>query len=456
MWNVHEAAKASAICARAGIGRIRREEPWIWEWLYHRGEIPADAGGFKPTGAMLAFRKESRIRAILAAAKRSDEQLQTMWRKDCRKDVGEALLSYWRNELARHQWFERWLLIGEDTPACVRVVTAQEYRRCSCAWDFAAFCKRLSMRTAGTYVQWISRGLIPSLDWLKWLFGAPPPPDAFVVELGLQKLRHEQSRKGILQAAGLSTVSIWAWERDARTSSIIRAILAGDNPAAVDGWKELPANIQRRLGAVFRAASETACCARAHLSRSGYYNALREAERGGLKNELIRYLRREEPYDSKARSGMVAPNFFIPTKEMLRFREQAELAGAKQTVWPLYELPGVDAWFADWTAPRAHRGRRHMVPPKCGAETYQAGTGREVRDAQVIASSSEQVKPTRKPRGRPLGTIDPDVAKRKRKMLAAWDRGEFETKVAAAKEYDFHRSDATKYINEHEAKKCRK
>jgi hypothetical protein len=42
-------------------------------------------------------------------------------------------------------------------------------------------------------------------------------------------------------------------------------------------------------------------------------------------------------------------------------------------------------------------------------------------------------------------------------MLASWDRGEHGTnKAAYGRAFGFHRSDATKLINAHEAKKCRK
>ena len=46
------------------------------------------------------------------------------------------------------------------------------------------------------------------------------------------------------------------------------------------------------------------------------------------------------------------------------------------------------------------------------------------------------------------------MLERKEAMLAAWDRGEFDgNKSAAGRAYSFHRSDATKLINEHERAK---
>jgi hypothetical protein len=70
---------------------------------------------------------------------------------------------------------------------------------------------------------------------------------------------------------------------------------------------------------------------------------------------------------------------------------------------------------------------------------------------------AEQKEPApRKPSrpGRKRGSVDPEVAQRKREMLERWDRREFESKAAAGRAYGFHRSDATKLINEH-LQKCR-
>src|SRR5262249_5808389 len=57
-------------------------------------------------------------------------------------------------------------------------------------------------------------------------------------------------------------------------------------------------------------------------------------------------------------------------------------------------------------------------------------------------------------RGRPPNSTDPEVARRKQEMLDAWDRGDFgSNKAAAGRAFDFHRSDASKIINDHERSK---
>jgi hypothetical protein len=72
------------------------------------------------------------------------------------------------------------------------------------------------------------------------------------------------------------------------------------------------------------------------------------------------------------------------------------------------------------------------------------------------ANAGVHINPEPKRRGRPKGR-DPEVIRREKAMLAAWDRGEFGTnKAAAGRAFKFHRQDATKLINAHERKKCKK
>jgi hypothetical protein len=61
----------------------------------------------------------------------------------------------------------------------------------------------------------------------------------------------------------------------------------------------------------------------------------------------------------------------------------------------------------------------------------------------------------KKRHGRPRGKTD-EWLKREREMLEAWDRGEYATKAEAGRAHNFHRPDATKIINAHEAAKRRK
>jgi hypothetical protein len=420
MWTVHEASKPSAISARADLGRtwwyqVRREygpdRHWLDEYFYSACALPADAG-FKPTPTMLAFREEATIRSILAAARRPRKRMQIAWRRDYREQVTEALMSYWRRMYKAYGWFDRWLPRGGDLPAEVTVATVQQIRRCSRAWDFATLCRRIGCRADSTYVLWLRRGLIPDLGWLKWLFGAPSPKGSIPVGPALQRLRGEMGRKGILRAAGLNTATIWLWETDHRTSPSIKAILAGRSGADME---ELPRRTQDQMKAVSEAASLEACCVRARLSLSGYYNAIKEAERCGVKDKLLQYLKIEGQFGTtKSRqSGLVADNFFVPTRDMLKFREEACREGAKQKVWSLANLPGFDAWFVDWTMPKPHRGRRHEVElggtpepveeERIGDRVDNGHASRSITGSEDSARQEEQRvgSPTRETRRRP-------------------------------------------------------
>jgi hypothetical protein len=249
--NVHEASKPSAIGKRAELGkdfftnqvrRYGRVYSWIAEYLYAACELPNDesAARFEPTPSMLEFRKEARIQAILHSAQRSEEQLRFKWAKGKRSDVSDALLSSWRCQLAHYDWYDHWQLRGKEPPDNARVVTTQQARRISHALDFRAFCRSISSprgsdakraRSDSTYVLWIRKKQIPDLHLLKWLYGLSAPDGVYVVSEALQSLKHEQGRKGILDALKERGIPanpdpIWRWQRDERTRSPIKSILA--------------------------------------------------------------------------------------------------------------------------------------------------------------------------------------------------------------------------------------
>lgn len=419
MWSVHEASKPSAILARAGLGKVdwyqwlRRfgpGRPWLQDWLYG-GPLPADAGDFRPTTAMLAYRREGTTRAILAAASTATDRSRAAWRKDRRADIQESLLSYWRRLYRAYDWFDPWLLRGSEPGPGVMVATVNQVRRCARAWDFSAFCRRIEVRSDSTYVLWLSNGQIPHLGWLKWLYGAPAPAGAFVVTAELQRLRHQMGQKAILRAAGLDEASTWRWQKNPLTSGLIKPILAGEDVGHTEAWRQLPQSTRERMEAVRREASPEACCSRARVSVAQYYVARREARHCGVEGDLLNYLRCTSPYGTeKSRlSGLVADNFFIPTGVMLRFRDAATREGASQKVWSLQSLPGFDLWFLDWATPKAHKGRRHLVPPDATPPSASARNGHNVAarkghtftEPVVAAHGKDQSQPKRpRPGGR--------------------------------------------------------
>jgi hypothetical protein len=300
-WNVREQSKPSTIATQAELGKdfftnqVRtygQRFPWIAEYLYAVRELPRDgsADGFETTPGMLAFRNHATIQAILGRAKRSKEQVKFTWAKGKRNHVSDALLSAWRKQFKDYEWYDRWQLRGEEPPPNVRVVTVQQSQRASRAWDFSTFCADLGFRADGTYVLWLRNGQVPDLGWLKWLYGFLPPDGAYVVSLALQRLRHEKSRKGVARAAGLNDAAVWHWEQDDRTRDIIATIVTGGKGKDAKGWDELDAATQRRMTKVVQAASLNACCERAGMSVAQYRKEFSEADRCGVKAELLAYL----------------------------------------------------------------------------------------------------------------------------------------------------------------------
>jgi hypothetical protein len=448
MWNLHDASKPSAILARAGLGRALwsqwerthgKDRPRLLKWLYWLDDWPADAG-FQPLPSMVAFRQQSRIRAILDAAPRSEVTMRGAWRHDYKHHVTEALLSHWRRLYRRFDWFDAWLLRGVDPPDTVRVVTVQEARRCSRAWDFATFCQRAGIRS-DTYVLWLSNRQIPDISWLKWLFAAPEREGVFVVSRELQRLRHETGRTAILAAARLNSARIWLWEQDKRTAAPIKAILAGKSGADTPEWATLSSETRKKMDRVSRAASLDACCARANTSKSTYFAAVREAERYGVKEQLLQYLHCEGEFGTNRsrQCGLVAENFFIPSQDMLNFRIEAEKEGTKQKVWSLANLPGFDAWFQDWATPKSYRGRRHLATQN--GEDRARERPPSASTSAVEQPNQEQAPPKRKKkRGRPTGSESETAKQRRKQIVDLWGSGAFPSRQMLAEHLGISRS----------------
>jgi hypothetical protein len=448
-WYVHEASKFFAILERAGLGRpawahdrhkIEVAHPGFHSWLYGARALPTN--GFEPEDSMLAFQKHATIAAILAAASRSRKRVQAGWRSDYCAEIGDNLLSYWRKKHKEQPWLERWLLRGEEAPPHVTVATLQQIQRCTRAWDYGAFCKRMGSRADSTYGLWLSDGLIPNVGWLRWLFNGPVPKGAFVVIWPLQRLRGEMGIKAIMKAVGLNLARLHQWKQSPLTGPVIRAILAGGDPAATEQWGRLHPNTRQQMEAVRKARSLEACCARAGIALSGYYTLLREAERCGVKGELQKYLSCQAPYPAGSRQcGLVLPNFFIPSALMWRFRGEAEREGTEQKIWSLWSqnLPGFEQWFLDWVTPRARRGRRHAFPETTAANV--APIGPMAPDGHPRADQ--------KPRGRGRPSeSDPKVVKRNAKMRSDWEAKRFDSISGLAKHYHISRTRASHIIND--------
>jgi hypothetical protein len=364
MWRLHEASLPTAVAVRAGLGRLTYQQwlralakrwPSLPEFLYApRGVPKGDMDGFKPTPAMLAFRNEASMEAIWRAT------LENRGADESDKTIHGAV-SGWRRTFKGHTWLEPWLFKGQPLPPEVSVVTALQANRCACAWHVGSICKDAGIDSE-TYIGWIRRRQIPTLSWLKWLFGSPPPEGTFVVDRQLQELRFAMSQECIQDSLGLSNTSFWTWKTSERTKAPFEAIMAGADPAAAEGWNKLTNLTKGNLLRVKAALTLTESIKRSGMSPAAYYQAQREAERRGVTDQLRRYLRMEEPFGERPRCGLVTPDFFIPTAEMIAFREQAVKRGAVARLQAVKDIRGVEDWFLDWVLPRSNRGRRLTVP----------------------------------------------------------------------------------------------
>jgi hypothetical protein len=472
MWQVHERGTPLAILRRAGLSEtlwwtwkkeLGASHPWLFEWLYHRRTLsPQDAGAeFTPTPAMHAFRRESRAKAILRAAHRTAHQVAAESQKHRRygQQVSVRLAVTWLKRYRPQAWFRAWLLCGEAPPSNVTVATLGQIRFCRKAWDFTAHCRSARLVPTTSYCRWIGHRTLPDLGWLKWLFGDLEPDGIFVVSLALQALRRERLQDHVRAAAGIGKRPFYAWKRNRQLSRALGVIVAvveqGKAPAGAQELDGLHTRTRNRMMAFARAGTLRECHRRSKTSPVVYYQALRKAEASGVRQDLQRYIEAPTPRHGPARHGLVTKTLFVPTPGMIAFRAAAIRARAH---WPglaeLWRLQGIDKWFSDWTAPTAWRGRRKQLPGT-GGETPARPSGQSGTESQNERGSTTDTRHA-KPGGRPRG-VTRAVADRVKRMLQAWDRGEFgNNKAAAGRAFSFNRPDASKIINAHEAAKRRK
>jgi hypothetical protein len=380
MHLVRQAARPSAVGQRAGLNRQaysawEREygasQPWLFEWLYNwRERIPEDAQGL-PTQAMHSFRAQNTVKALAAAAVRSGEQIKTARiKKRYGPHVSHLLIHHWLEKWERPPWFKPWLLRCQRPPDHITVATADQVARARVAWDWAGHCHRTlagSQRNeephpldTRVYASWIG-GPIPDVGWLKWLFGWTEPDGAFIVTLGLQRLREESSREGIAKAAGIapSLPRFWEKERPLFWEALKEAIRTRANPPALTWsaqYPKIPADTKERLLRYAQASTLKARCERAGPTETEFYRLRSEAEKKGLGAHFEWFMNFEGEYGwaHSQRSGLLAPNFFVPSPAMLAFRKVA--AEAMKGNWDLFNLPFADWWLRDWATPDCGRG----------------------------------------------------------------------------------------------------
>jgi hypothetical protein len=402
MLLVHEASKPTVVARRANVDeetlrkwRVTHGDQFV-RWL--RGaDVAPDAGeAFRPTALMLAFRKEASISAVRLAAVRDLAEVPGTQRGRYREQVSHRLINCWRDEYRHVPWFDGWLLRGEEPPSHVTVATAQQVRRCRRAWDYYDLCRRADppVSVENTYVtEWLGKGKIPDVEWLLWLYGAPPPSGAFVVSPALQRLRSEMTSYGATTAARIDESWPLEWRADEATRLALedaKRVAGAQGPRGQGAWRErwksLPQATAERMWTFARCATLPACCERAGILKTDYYQSLAGARGCGVEELLRQYLACDGPFKKPnyREVGLVARHFFIASPLMLAFRRVAEEEMRQQAIWGLAKLPGFRHWFRDWVTPGQRHGRRKEMPfvsTAAGDEDVKAAEPGGIADA---------------------------------------------------------------------------
>jgi hypothetical protein len=188
----------------------------------------------------------------------------------------------------------------------------------------------------------------------------------------------------------LSKTTVWTWENKPLTRAPFRAVLAGEDPSEAEGWNRLTNRTRQNLLDYKRAASLPACLERAGVSNAAYYKARHEAQACDVLDHLDRYLKMEPPFHDRPQAGLAAPGFFIPTPDMIGFREAAIIQGVGQSVWTNQGMPGFDEWFYDWVVPKPHHGQRIPIQRSAAKPLPPDNQVQELRTAKPMLPSSQQ------------------------------------------------------------------
>jgi hypothetical protein len=332
-----------------------KEHGWIVDWLYG-GPVPPEAGTFHPTPAMLRFRRCASIKGLARAIGKSTGSMR-----------------YWLELYETVSWFRGWLLRGEDAPDYVAVATKSQIGHMVAWCDYEAHCRKAKIHL-GDYYHWLRSGEhISTVDLLRWLFGLELS-GVFIVGPKLQQLRQEMTPMGICRAAGIdySTYRKAKSKREVQ-KALARAITnarAPGHPSRDSVGTNLPPQTIRWIWNYACAARPKECYKRAGLMSpvgvaTPYHDAIRQAKALGAEIELIDYLKNSKKWQAaRARQTGLVGHLFIPSGNMLRFREVALQAMSKHAISALArEVPAFDSWFIDLV-------RRNIPPP--GASNGQA------------------------------------------------------------------------------------
>ncbi len=295
-----------------------------------------------------------------------------------------------------------------------------------------AHCGKIGVH-GGTYDRWFQRGLLlkDNDEWLFWLYGAQAPAGWLVVTDTMHRFRAASTHKSAANATGISLSLVALLRKKAATRKALQAAMerAGGtgkhSPAGLADVPEWNALNDATRKSMWRYAERTTLakhCARTkgasaagkrnrHLAKGVYLKWLRNArdidsqrEQGDGQSVLAALKRFLDPCRDLATgrdyqpAGIVVPGLFIPTSDMLRFREIAAKAMVRGKVWAnLRPLPHFAEWMRDWTAPMPQRGQRSIE--RWSPEPDRVESNRQSQPA--ADSAPEKGSRPHKRRGRP-------------------------------------------------------
>ncbi len=213
------------------------------------------------------------------------------------------VIKHWLGRYKMLEWFHAWLLSGQEAPEGIRIVTDLQAGRCRKAWDYIRFFHEIDGKTNRTrvaYYDWVSEKGLGSLAWRVWLYGGPVPAGGLVVSEALQRLRHERTQQAICEAAGINYETYRKGKREPHIAEAFKAAYenasAAGRPSREGIGNGLQASVLKWIWAYAESAREAKCLERAGICNSAYNNALRDAERIGVKDTLIDFLQGGEDW----------------------------------------------------------------------------------------------------------------------------------------------------------------
>jgi hypothetical protein len=257
----------------------------------------------------------------------------------------------------------------------MRVITPEEIRRCSVAWNYTRLCEDAGLSSyLNNYYIWFTRPpkVLPDgtdrLAWLKWLYrdACYRHTPAFVVLPGLQAYRRRGTVEATAQAADISLSTVMGWLRKPALKKLLReAVLAArkrKTPQSKE-FNQLDPRMRECMLKYAEASTKAAQCRDVGIKTQWLDEQLQEAAGRSVKEELLQYLNFKGPYKAinlRKQYGLINGKLFIIPPAMCCFHDAAVREWSRQNLSELEDIPGFESWFVTWTTP-ALREKHHAT-----------------------------------------------------------------------------------------------